>query len=312
MRSGATRLHPTQSIVLPSDSAITIQPVLDHLAGLEDIGPVEVVVVLPHGDGNRISSPLDVRVVGIDSVYPLSEARAAGVRAATGNYVFIGETHSFPRPGMFTALRRAHARGYAVVVPVFENENPVGAVSWAGFLNGYAAWAEGQRDDELTYAPLFNASYDRGFLLKLGDELPGTLTTGEDMMSRLRAVGGRVWLESSARIGHVNIARLRDWLPQRYVAGRVIASVRSARWARHRRLAFALGSPGIPLVLFNRIRHGILRTMERHGVTPAVIPVILLGMFVQAVGEAAGYAAGSSARASRRYDEYEVKQMSYR
>ena len=34
-------------------------------------------------------------------------------------------------------------------------------------------------------------------------------------------------------------------------------------------------------------------------------------MMVQAAGEMAGYAAGVSAKASRRYDEYEVRQLSY-
>lgn len=302
------------SIVLPTDTIATITPVLECLSILALGKRVEVVVVLPASESAAaldMNAQLAVRIHEVQSLYPLSAARAAGIRAATAPYVFTGETHSFPRPGMFEALLQAHAAGNAAVVPILENANPDGVVSWAGFLNGYAEWTEGARAGEIDYAPLFNVSYDRSFLVGLGAELEHTLSSGGDMMGRLRAAGCRVWLEPRARIEHWNIVHMRNWLPQRLVAGRVIASLRSRHWPIHRRVAFALASPLIPLVLLARIRKGIARSIRQKRVPLRVVPTIALGMLIQAAGEMAGYAAGVSARASRRYDEYEVRQLSY-
>ena len=120
-----------------------------------------------------------------------------------------------------------------------------------------------------------------------------------------------MWIEPEARIEHWNIARMRDWLPQRLAAGRVIGSLRSRHWPLTRRLAFALGAPLIPLVLFARIRRGVMRAMRRSDVPVSVLPTLALGMMVQAAGEMIGYVAGTSEKGSRLYDEYEVHQLSF-
>ena len=302
------------SIVLSTDTIATITPVLECLSNLALGERLEVVVVLPDSESataHDMNQQLAVRIHEVPSVYPLSAARAAGIRAATAPFVFIGETHSFPRPGMFEALLEAHAHGRAVAVPVLENANPDRVVSWAGFLNGYAEWTDGAAAGEISHAPLFNVSYDRSFLVGLGADLEHTLTAGGDMMAHLRSAGCSVWLEPRARIEHWNIELMRNWLPQRLAAGRVIASLRSQRWPIHRRVAFALASPLIPLVLLGRIRKGLARSIRQRRVPFRVLPTIALGMLVQAAGEMAGYAAGVSAKASRRYDEYEVRQLSF-
>ena len=302
------------SIVLPTDTIETIKPVLGWLHHLALGERLEIVLVVPESEGPA-SGQLDqadrIHVQLVPSVYPLSSARVAGIRAATAPYVFMGETHSFPDPGMFEALLERHSAGATVAIPVFANANPQGLVSWAGFLNGYAEWTDGVPAQALSYAPLYNASYLRSFLIGLGDDLEHSLTPGGDMMAKLRAAGCTAWIEPKARIAHWNIARIGDWLPQRFVAGRVIASLRSQKWPVFRRLAFAIGAPLIPLVLFARVRSGIMRTIRRNDVSLAVIPALALGMIVQAAGEMIGYIAGASPKGSRIYDEYEVRQLSF-
>lgn len=305
------RRSPGISIVIPTDSWETVQPVLRCLerAGAGD--RIEIVIVIPENQSGSVPVGRNVRLATVPSIYPLASARAAGVRAATAPYVFMGETHSFPRPGMFAAIIEEHERGATIVVPMFENENPDGLVSWAGFINGYAPWTAWRKGGEAGYAPLFNASYRRDFLTAWGKGLDTALLSGEDMMRKVRSANGYASFEPRARIGHVNIARLKHWLPQRIVAGRVIASIRSARWPLWRRLAYALAAPLIPLVLLARHWRGISGTIRSHAVGPAVLPVLGLGMFFQAVGEMAGYAAGQGIDAGRRYDEYEIRQLTF-
>lgn len=298
------------SIILPTDTAATIRPVLDHLRAQALGHDVELVVVIPNTEAGMLDDN-EVTIVPVKSIYPLSQARAAGVHAASSQFVFMGETHSFPRVGMFRAIAAAHEDGATIVVPALENENPGGLVSWAGFLSGYASWARGRERGEIDSAPLFNVSYSKSFLLDFGESLDRVLLIREDIRRRVAAANGTIFFEPAAAIGHVNISRARDWLSQRVVAGRTIGSVRSAHWASGRRLAYAIAFPLIPVVLLRKHWRGISRTLRGNRVSHAVLPVLAFGMFFQAWGEMLGYLLGESADAVRRYDEYEVRQLEY-
>ena len=296
------------SIILPADTAATIRPVLDHLRRQSLGDTVELLVVIPRGEAELLD-PAEVTVVPVDSIYPLNRARAVAVRSAAGQYVFMGETHSFPRAGMFDVIRAAHERGATIVVPALENENPTGLVSWAGFLNGYASWTEGRERGELDSAPLFNVSYNKSFLLRFGESLESVMLIREDIRRRVSDANGSIFFEPSAKIGHVNIARARHWLPQRIVAGRTIGSVRSESWTARRRLAYGLAFPLIPLALLRKHWRGISRTIRENNVSYAVLPVLAFGMLFQAWGEMLGYVLGKSADAVRSYDNYEIRQL---
>jgi hypothetical protein len=302
------------SVVLVADGWTTILPVLERLEEQTIKDRIEIVLVLPAGEAGGVEAADlrehgPIRMVAVDSVLPLGSARAAGVRAATAPLVFIGETHSFPHPGMAQALIAAHAAGWGVVVPAFCNANPDGAPSWAGFLAGYAAWTDGAPAGEIESAPLFNVSYRRSFLLGLSDRLPHLLTEGEDMATALRAGGQRICFEPAAGIDHANISFLSSLLRQRFLAGRVIAAGRSASWTRPHRMAYALGSPLIPMVLLGRYRSAILRTIRRQRPPATTLPVLILGSILEAAGEMLGYARGEGSTARARYDALEVQRL---
>ena len=301
-------LTPVFSIILPTDTAARIRPVLDHLRRQSLGNSVELVVVISQAEA-ALLDPNEVTVVPVSSIYPLNRARAKAVRAAAGEFVFMGETHSFPGEGMFDAMKAAHEQGAIVVVPMLENKNPTGLVSWACFLNGYASWTRGRATGELDYAPLFNVSYRKSFLLSFEDELDSVMLIREDIRQRVADAKGTMFFEPAATIGHVNIARASDWLPQRVVAGRTIGSVRSASWTSGRRLAFGLAFPLIPMVLLRKHRRGIARAIRENHLSYAVLPVLALGMLFQSWGEMLGYLFGESPEAVRRYDDYEIRQL---
>ncbi len=300
---------PDLAVILVTDTARRIAPVLESIRQSGAQCRLEIIVIAPTG---TIFDPADgLRIIERESIYPLTEARAAGIRAALAPAVFMGETHSFPRPEMFDLLEAALRAGATMAVPVFENENPPALVSWAGLINGYAFWLAGQPGGRLARAPLFNAAYDRAFLLGLGHELGTILAQGEEMMARIRAARGEIRLEPAARIGHTNFAQTGPWLRQRLVAGRVIASVRSEHWSRLRRIAYALGAPLIPVVLLRRYRDAAARVISQNELSPALWPVLTCGLASQAAGEMLGYAFGRSPAAERCYDTFEVQQTDY-
>ncbi len=284
---------------------------LDHLRQQSLGESVEVVVVIPYLEARKLEAD-EVTVVPVDSIFPLNRARSFAIRAAAGDFVFMGETHSFPRPGMFDAIVAAHERGATVVVPMLENENPATFVSWAGFLSGYSSWTRGREKGVLDSAPLFNVSYSKSFLVSLGESLKSVMLSREDIRRSVASANGSMFFEPAARVGHVNIARARDLFAQRMVAGRTIGSMRSATWTRGRRLAHGLAFPLIPLVLIRKHRCGISRTMREHQLSYSVLPVLVLSMYFQAWGEMLGYVLGNSPDAWRRYDEYEIQLLDFR
>ena len=127
------------SVVLPTDTAKTIEPVLRNLERQTMAGNLEIVLVseAANDDGQEprraTAKPFANLIrVPVDELSPLGRTRAAGVRAATAPFVFIGETHSFLRPDAAEKLlERAVAEGCSAVVPGFENQNPSNSWSWA-------------------------------------------------------------------------------------------------------------------------------------------------------------------------------------
>ena len=95
---------PELAVILVTDCYKTVQPVLSCLRRQGDPSRLEVVLVTPAGglsdaDEVGLAEFGAVRRVTVESVERMPLARAAGVRATTAPLVFIGETHSYARPG---------------------------------------------------------------------------------------------------------------------------------------------------------------------------------------------------------------------
>jgi hypothetical protein len=305
------------SVVLATDTYATIRPVVERLRQQTVAHKLEIVfVTLSEKDFRAGMRELQefaaVRIVEIESLVPLGESRAAGVRAATAPLVFLGETHSYPHPTWAETLIAAQAGGWAVIAPGFRNANPIGALSWAGFLSDYGVWNDGLPAGEVDYFPLNNSAFSRSALLEFGGELGAALSHGDQMVIGLRARGRRFYFEPSAQIEHLNVARLKPWMEERFVAGILIAWHRSADWSPARRLVFVCGSPLIPVVLMLRTLTGVRATLRRQRLPAATIPAMIMGSVLKASGEMIGYARwAGEASAEGRMTEYELHKISY-
>lgn len=304
------------SVVLATDTYATIREVVDRFRAQTIQDRLELILVVPAAEAHTVgAADLDgfagTRVVSVDAVVPLAAARAAGVRVATAPLVFLGETHSYPDPRLAETLVEAHDAPRTVVVPAFRNANPEGALSWAAFLSDYGGWAEGLPAGEPAIVPTYNVAYRRSFLVALGDRLPLALAQSHELQADLRRNGGRAAFEPAARMDHANISRLRPWLHQRFVLGRVLAANRSRRWPKARRLAYACGAPLVPLVLLARRRDGLRETRRREQVPAGAVPAMVLDTVIRATGELVGYALGAPPSFHDRLDEYEIHKIAY-
>lgn len=308
---------PMLSVILPTDTYETIRPVLERLRRQNVAGQLEVVLVTPAADAladveTEETAFAAVQVVGISSLSPLGEARAAGIRAASAPFVFLGETHSYPQAGWADALLAAAASGpWSAVAPGVENANPKRMWSWAGFLADYARWGTVMPAGEIPEAPIYNALYRRDVLLDLGPGLGDMLSHGDALRVAFRARGHRAYFEPAARIAHVNLDRPLDCIRERFLAGALIGAQRAHRWPWWRRLAYAAGSALIPVVLIKRMLPGVRRFARAQPLPTATFPTIVLLTYAKALGELVGYVGLGTRAQGLAMDHIEIHKLDY-
>ena len=249
------------------------------------------------------------RFVDPAAALSLASGRAAGVRAARGRYVHIGETHAFPRPDWAERLIGSFDERWTAIVSGHENANPEGPISWANLVADYGPWLAHLPAGEIASPPPYNTAFERSFALQAVDL--DAFNPGFDLTALLRKGGHRVLFQPAARVDHVNVSLASPWLSQRFTSARAHAGRRSRTWSRTRRFAYALGAPLIPFVLAARLARP-LRAAERAWRLPRLTaPAMLVGLVARACGECTAFVTGERAEVARKADEFELYKVRY-
>lgn len=290
--------EPELSVILVTpDSYATVRTTIRYLLRQEARNRMELILVAPREeelkpDVQDLQGFLSYQIVEVGPIQSIAYANCAGVRRARAPVVALAEDHAFPAPGWADALLQAHQTECAAVGPVVRNANPRSIVSWADLLIAYAPWLYPGRGGHREHLPGHNSSYKRDILLGYGPDLEAMLEAESVLHWDLRQKGHRLHLEPAAQVAHLNFGRLSSWLQAQFYSGRVFAASRARSWHIGRRTLYALASPLIPFVRLRRIV-GETRESGSWGKVPrGVLPMLLLGLFVSALGELVGYAAG--------------------
>ena len=292
MRAGA----PEISFVLLTDTYATIRNVLSHLRRQSARDRLELVIVTPSPEEleleDGVCSGLHSVQIVESELESIPRARATGIQAARAPIVVLGETHCYPEPDYAEALIEAHRGPWAVVGPAMLNANPESLLSWAGIFLDYGPWVECKERGPMADVPSHNGSYKRSVLLEYGPRLEEMLESDTVLNADLLSRGNALYLESRARTSHLNVSQLDVWIAERVLAGRAFAASRARRWPRGRRLAYALGSPLIPLVRFVRILRYVRASGRAQELLPRLLPALVVALVVSAFGEMLGYTFG--------------------
>jgi hypothetical protein len=307
---------PKLSIVVPGERSETVRRIGDALRRQTVREALEVIVVRWPGDWEapdlREDGYAAVRIILVPASTTLPEARAAGARAATAPLLFFAETHAYPRPEWASAVLEAAASGaWDVISSSFVNANPVGAVSWAGFLLDYGAFAEDAAAGEIGPAPIHKGTFPRDGILALGERLVAALSAGDELGIALQAQGRRTYFEPRAAIAHYNVRLLGLWLRGRFLIGFQIGANRAERWSAARRAAYVVLSPLIAAVLAWRTWPIARRVGRCHPLPNGTSLAILAGSATRAAGEAVGYACGRLPSLQAKADAYELFESVY-
>jgi GT2 family glycosyltransferase len=234
-------------------------------------------------------------------------AKAAGVIAAGAPLVAFAEDHSYPERGWAEALIGAHRKGnFAVVGPVMLNANPHSGLSWGCFLAYYGHWLVARLPEEVKHLPANQSCYKRDLLLQYGSRLSEMLEAESVLHWDFLSKGHQLYQEPTAKVYHLNHSLLSPMLREYYLTSRVFAAKRGGRWRLPTRVAYALGSPLLPLLRLRRIVNDASQAGLQGKVFFRSLAALVLVLCAGSAGEACGYAFGVG-KASERLARFESK-----
>ncbi len=284
-------------IAITPDNDATLIPLMRYLRAQTVRNRLEIIMVAPAKrqlavDKASVDAFESVRIIESSGKFSETRARASGIRAASAPIVVLTEDHSFPEPGWAEALIRAHQQPWAVVGPVILNANPGSRVSWANLIIEYNEWLAPRPGGIVAHLPGHNSAYKRDVLLEYGSGLEKWLEAETLLHWDLQAKGHTLYIEPSAKLRHLNFSRLSASLVLRYVSGRQFAGRRGDGWLPLRKSFCTIAAPIIPCVRLYRILREMRRPGRKADLVPRLLPLLLLLLALDAVGEMAGYARG--------------------
>jgi len=282
-------------ILITADNFAAIQKTFAALSRQTVQDQLELIIVCPAEDELGLKEELSgfhsVRVLEVGPITTTSKARAAAIRIATGSVVALAEAHAYPEPGWAEAMIEAHKQPWGGVGPVFNNANP-GILSWVALVVDYGRWVAPMPSGEVDDIPGHNSSWKRSLLLAYGSELEFMLPAITFLNQELQAKGHKLYLESAARVAHLQVSKLGACLHEQFNVARFYPARRAQNWPWYRRTFYACG---MPVLLIRHvkgwIRH-ILRIDPSGALLVRTFPMLVLIALVWGMGEIFGYVFG--------------------
>lgn len=267
---------------------------------------LEILLVAP--DADESIGELAGAVVPVASgTLDLHEARALGIRRATGSHVVLAEDHCVPDPDYAAAILPLAEQGWDVIGPALRPGSGRTAVGQASFLLGYGQWLHPD-PARTTSLPGHNIAIRRELLADLGEQLEAELLLAAFFVARLQATA-RCRVEPAARMRHFDATSLRRALWIFLIVGLGFGARRTRSWSPVTRLLYPLASPAVAARHWLRGLREYLRAGGAAGMSPACLAAAAPLAVAWAIGEAAGSLAGP-ARVAPLIWQCEVKPVS--
>ena len=184
-------------------------------------------------------------------------------------------------------------------------------MSWAAYLFDYGNWGLNRPAGEMPDPLIYNTAYRREALLIFGDQVGRCARSQRGgPVAQVQCDGTRAAFAPQARILHLNVARLRWLVSEKFYVGVVLGTRRAQRWAWPRRLLYIVASPLIPFVLLVRIVRGTRSSLPRR-LPAATFPLMLVGAISKVVGEVIGYLGVRLPSLERRLTDIEIHKVRY-
>ncbi len=299
------------SVVLACpDQFATIRKTVGFLSAQTIADKIELVLVSSRQrplqfDAAEVAAFGGVRLVELDDSWLIARARALGVRSSSTRYVAFAEDHCFPEPDWAQAMLQALQEGHVAVGPLFLNANPATALSWANLILGFGPWLGALPDGPVNALPWHNTAYRRDVLLAPGSHLEHLLEVEGVLQDELRASGHTLYLQTAARVRHLNISRWSSFTTENFHSGRLYGATRAQNWTTARRALYVAGSPLIPVLRLQKALSHLnacrsLSRRQKRALSRRALFALLAGAMLHTAGEVVGYGFGKGDAAQRK------------
>jgi hypothetical protein len=272
---------------------------LDALSRQRDAPPTEVIVPYHQNvegiDGLARRFP-EVQFLAVTDAEATSDGggrehhdvlRARGMAAARGELIALVEDHGRPDPSWCANIAAAHRADYAAIGGAIENgvDRPL---NWAVYYCDFGRYQNPVPSGESGFASDANTSYKRGALESVRSLWDGRfreVVINGALISR----GEKVALRPEIVVyQHREGLRLGTALRERYIWGRSYAVTRCELLSDGKRLAYAVLSPALPVLMTLRLAR-TARERGRFGKFIRAMPLIAALLVSWGFGEAMGY-----------------------
>lgn len=314
-------LSPALSIVLVTpDSFATIRKTVLLLRAQTVREKIELVLVAP--SLHKLNLPTNLvevfasyRIVEVGEDILIARARAAGAHAASAPIVAYAEDHCFPAPDWAEKMIDAPWIEYSAVAPRFCNANPRTAQSCADYLLNFGSWDALAISREMAALPWHNTAYKRDVLCRYDlDKLAELLKVEGELQNDMKQRGERLYLESAARVYHLNMSDRRSSARDLQMSGRLFGSRRARNWKPLRRAAYALLAPVVFVARwrgqFAHLKHFARANEETRARVFRIGALMMLGSMLHIMGEIVGVFRGDGDAAERK-SEHETHRLHY-
>ncbi len=217
--------------------------------------------------------------------------RARAMAISRGGLIALIEDHARPDPRWCANIVKAHKESYAGVGGAMDNmvDRPL---NWAVYFCDYGRYQNPLPEGESHFASDSNVSFKRAALEKVRDAwaqaFREVIVNGALIDLGEKVVLRRDILVLQCRTG------LRFWpaMRERFVWGRSYSATRNATLGLPKRLALAVLSPTLPVVLTFRLARTALERRRYFGKFLVALPLIVILLASWSVGEGLGYVTG--------------------
>ncbi|HSU24336.1 MAG TPA: hypothetical protein VLI65_00010 [Pyrinomonadaceae bacterium] len=217
--------------------------------------------------------------------------RAIGLRHSRGRIIAMTEDHALPAGDWVQQVLAAHEQAYAVIGGAVQNAVDA-PLNRAWYYCDFGRYGLPLEPGEATYVTDVNLAYKREALAAV-QEVWTEAYHETAVHSALNSRGEKLFLD-----GRMVVFQNRPRMPvvraigERMEWGRVFSETRSKDLGLWRRLAFAAGTPLLPLVLLGRVFRHMRRQRQTVSSLISTLPVALLLLCSWSWGEFVGYLAG--------------------
>jgi hypothetical protein len=287
--------------VVCTTSARHLATCLASLASQRGLPPFDVTVVCDPAvtgiEAVRQRFP-DVRVViNIGQTSPLGLVSRA-LRECRGDLILLTKDHCTPGPNWVQAMANAQAPGRAAVGGRVECTADASATDWAFYFIDFYRYAAPRAEGASRTLTVCNASYLRSRLETIREVWNESFVEAT-VNDALSARYGNLWLHSASEVTMHRHLALRAAVVERYRLGRLFGFSRLAGCSAKRRLALALFSPALPVLLLTRMAGAASRSRPNaRAFVRSFVPLTLM-VLGRSFGEWLAYVTGLPPRSHR-------------